>query len=99
MAKVADVMLSWTKSPSADVNKVSVVVNNNGTETTVDFGPEVESFAIVVSASASVNFKVVVTDSEGQTATSTTYGFVLGDLEAPLPATNLSHEVIAVRDV
>lgn len=99
MAKVADVKLSWTKSPSADVKTVSVVVNNNGTETTADFGPEVESFNIVVSASSSVSFKVQVTDSEGLTATSSTYTFTLGDLETPLPATNLKHEVVAVRDV
>lgn len=99
MSKVADVKLSWTKSATADIKKVSVVVSNNGTETTADFGPEVESFNIVVQASSSVNFKVVVTDSEGLTATSSVYSFTLSDLEAPQPATNLKHEVVGIRDV
>lgn len=99
MAKVADVKLSWTKSPSADVAKVTVVVTKDGTETTTEVGPEVESIQIVVEASKSVTFKVIVTDSEGLAATSDIYTFSLGDLEAPLPATNLFHEVIGVRDV
>ncbi len=99
MAKVADVKLSWTKSPSADVAKVTVVVTKDGTETTTEVGPEVESIQIVVEASKSVTFKVIVTDSEGLAATSDIYTFSLGDLEAPLPATDLFHEVVGVRDV
>jgi hypothetical protein len=100
MAKrVADVKLSWAKSPSADVSGVKVVVTNDGSETTTDFGPEVEELLIVVAATKSVQFKVVVTDSEGLTATSETYTFTLGDLEAPQPATNLRHEVVAIREV
>lgn len=98
MAKIADVKLSWTKSPSADVVKVQVVTTVNGTETTAEVGPEVESFQIAVAASGSVQFKVVVTDSEGLTSTSAIYSFSLGDLEAPQPATNLSHTVVGVRD-
>lgn len=99
MAKVADVKLSWRKSPSADVGKVTVVVTNDGAETSVDFGPEVEELMVVVKASTALSFKVVVTDTEGLTATSSTYTFTLGDLENPLPATNLTHAVIAIRDV
>ncbi len=99
MAKVADVKLGWTKSPSADVTGVRVVVTKNGTETTTEVGPEVESIQIEVEASASVSFQVVVLDSEGNTATSDTYTFVLGDLESPLPAGGLFHTVLAVRDV
>ncbi len=98
MAKVADVRLSWVKSPTIDVTKVQVVVTNDGTETTTEFGPEVQELVIVVKASTTVQFKVVVTDSEGQVATSSTYTFTLGDLEAPLPATDLKHTILAVRD-
>ncbi len=99
MSKVADVKLGWLKSPSADIGKVKVVVTNDGTETTSEFGPEVESVQIVVKAMGAVQFKVIVFDTEGKQATSETYSFNLGDLEDPLPATNLFHEVLAVRDV
>lgn len=99
MAKVADVKLTWSKSPSADVAKVTVAVTKDGTTTTTDVGPEVESFQIVVEASKSVTFTVVTTDSEGLTGTSDSYTFTIGDLEAPLPATNLFHEVLAIREV
>lgn len=99
MSKVADVKLTWIKSPSTDVAKVQVIVTKDGTETTTEVGPEVESIQIVVEASKSVTFKVVVTDSENLTATSDLYSFSLGDLEAPLPATGLFHEVLGIRDV
>ncbi len=76
-----------------------MVVTKDGTETTTEVGPEVESIQIVVEASKSVTFKVIVTDSEDLSVTSDLYTFSLGDLESPLPATNLFHEVIGVRDV
>lgn len=97
--KVADVKLGWTKSPSADVSKIQIVVINDGVTTTSEGGPEVESLQIVVQASKAVQFKVVTFDSEGLQSTSETYTFTLGDLEAPLPATSLFHEVVGVRDV
>lgn len=99
MAKVADVKLSWKKSASADVDKVSIVVTIDGTTTTTELGPEVEEFMIVVNANGVVNFNVVTFDSEGLQSTSSTYAFSLGDLEAPLPATDLFHEVVGIRDV
>ena len=96
--KVADVKLSWTKSPSADISKVQIVITNGGATTTTELGPEVEQFMIVVQASGSVQFKIVTFDAEGLFATSETYAFTLGDLEAPLPATALFHEVVGVRE-
>jgi hypothetical protein len=99
MAKVADVKLGWTRSPSADVKKVTVVVTNDGAETTTEVGPEVESIQIVVSASKAFSFKVVVTDADGLVATSETYSFTMGDLETPVAPINLFHETVAVRDV
>lgn len=97
--KVADIKLKWKKSPSADVSRVDVVVTNDGATTTAVVGPEVESYAIEVKARGVVSFKVVTYDAEGYEATSETYSFSLGDLDAPLPATQLGHEVIGVRDV
>jgi hypothetical protein len=99
MAKVADVRLGWKKSISSDVKTVKVVVTNDGTETTADLPPEAEEFMIVVSATKAVQFKVITFDTEGLQSSSSVYDFVLGDLEAPQPATDLFHEVVAVRDV
>jgi len=99
MAKVADVKLSWTRSPSSGVTKVEVKTTVNGNETVVEVGPEVESFQITVQASSTVSFQVITHgDESGDVAASETYTFTLGDLEAVLPATGLGHEVLAVRD-
>ena len=98
MPKVADVKLMWTKSPSSDVKSVKIVVTNNGSETTTELGPEVEDFQVVVQPMGTVQFKIVTFDSEGLQSTSETYSFSLGDLEAPLPATNLTHQVVGIRD-
>ncbi len=97
--KVADIKLSWTKSPSAGVTKVVGVLNVDGTESTSEFGPEVESWMIEVKASQSVHFHVDTYDDEGFVVSSEDHAFQLGDLVAPLPATNLAHEIIGIRDV
>jgi len=97
--RVADVKLSWKKSPSADITKVELVVNNGGNETRADLGPEIESYTIEVKAKTSVAFSVTVYDNEGNKATSEVYTFTLGDLELPQPASGLKHEVVGVRDV
>lgn len=98
MSKIANVKLSWKKSVSADVQKVVLTVSNNGTDSTVELGPEVEEFVIQVAASGSCHFSLTVTDSEGLTSTSAVYDFTLGDLEAPQPPTDLFHEVLSVVD-
>ena len=98
--KVADIKLSWKRSPSSDIKSVKVVFSANGSETTVDTeSPDVQELAVTVSANSNCSFKIVTTDNEGLVATSEVYSFNLGDLEAPLPATNLSHVVVAIRDI
>lgn len=97
--KVADVKLFWTKSPSQDIAKVTVKTTINGTETVAEVGPEVQEIQVEVAALGSVQFQIDVTDTEGKVASSEIYSFTLGDLENPLPATNLGHEVLGVRDV
>ncbi len=97
--KVAKVKLSWRKSPSSDLAKVEIIVDNGGNVTTTVLGPDVEQFMVDVEASKTLNFKILTYDMEGYVSTSELYAFTLGDLEAPLPATNLSHEVISVEDV
>jgi hypothetical protein len=98
VGKIATVKLGWTKSASADVAKVDILTTIGGTQTTTTVGPEVESIQVDVAASTSFSFQVVVTDSEGLTASSEIYAFTLGDLTDPLPATDLFHQIIAVRD-
>ncbi len=97
--KIADIKLGWTKSASADVSRVEVVVTKDGTSTTTEVGPEVESFQIEVEAMGAASFTVITYDSEGLQATSDLYSFTLGDLTAPQPATSLFHTVLGVRDV
>lgn len=99
MAKVADVKLKWKRSVSADVVKVELFINNNGTEIVQEVGPEVEEFQVVVQAVSTVSFKIVVTDDEGLTSTTEIASKTFGDLAAPQPPTELGFEIIAVRDV
>jgi hypothetical protein len=99
MAKVADVKLKWMKSVSSGITKVAITVINDGTTTSAELGAEVESFMIEVKANGVVSFFVDTFDDEGNKTTSATYSFSVGDLEAPLPATDLGHEIVGVRDV
>lgn len=97
--KRADVKLFWTKSPSADVDRVELAVTIDGTEQVYNLGSEVQELMIEVDAGKSVSFRVDTFDAEGNKAQSSVATFTLGDLEAPLPATGLGYEVTAVRDV
>ncbi len=97
--KVADVRIGWKKSPSPDIAKVKVMLKVDGTETFAECGPEVEEHIITVKAMSAVQWKVVVKDIDGLTKESQSHDFVLGDLEEPLPATDLFHEILAVREV
>lgn len=100
MGKVADVKLGWTPSVSPGITKQVAKVAIDGAEpTTFEVTPEVQSVTIEVKASSSVVFWVETTDDENLTSVSEQYTFQIKDLEAPLPATNLFHEVVGVRDV
>jgi len=100
MPKIADVRLLWKKSPSLDIEKVKLhIFVNEGPEIINELSPEIESFLIVVPASNQAKFKVESLDSEGNVAMSEEYLFGIGDLELPLPATELGHKVEAIRDV
>lgn len=98
--KVADVKLSWSRSASTDVVKRFIILTVDGVEqTSIELGPEVDSYQLEVKASQSVSFVTRVVDSEGLETQSSSYSFQLGDLTAPQPDTGLTHEVIAIRDV
>jgi hypothetical protein len=99
LMKVADVKLSWSPSVSGDVVKQVVRVAIDGqTPTTFEVGPSVDSVVIEVKASSSAVFSVESTDADGESVVSELYTFALSDLVAPQPATNLFHEIVAVRD-
>ena len=95
--KIATVKISWTRSPSADVTSRMIEINKNGEVTALDLPPEVGEYVLDVEAGGAVSVKTTVFDSEGNEATSDTYSFVLGDLTAPVPDSNFSHEILAVR--
>lgn len=98
MPKVADVKLGWNRSVSTDLKAVQLSVAIDGNVTTTDLPPETQEFMIVVGANKSFSFQVKTIDTEGLEASSELYASVLGDLEAPQPATSLFHEVVAIRD-
>jgi hypothetical protein len=99
MSKVADVKLGWSPSVSADVVSQVVHFTVDGNPREVTLTREVAELMIEVKASTGVQFFVTSLDSEGQESSSEVYTFVLGDLEPPIPATGLFHEVVAVRDL
>jgi hypothetical protein len=100
VSKVASVVLGWNRSPSTDVVSQSINITINGnTDTSIEVGAEVQSYQLEVDAKSSVSFAIKSFDSEGKVATSEVYSFTLGDLEAPLPATNLFHEIVGIREV
>jgi hypothetical protein len=101
---VADVKLKWSPSPSGDITKQVVEVVIDGTPALEsEVSPEITNIIVEVKASQSVIFRVHTTgkavNGEDKTVVSEQYTFQVGDLEDPLPAFGLGHEVVAVRDV
>jgi hypothetical protein len=99
MGKVADIKLKWKRSASADAKRAVLTVNNDGDTSTVDIPIEQEEFLLVVKANKSFGFSIETFDDEGLSSNSLSYSSTLGDLTAPQPATELGHEVVAIRDV
>ncbi len=97
--KVADVKLTWKKSVSANISKVVITTNIDGTETTTELDANVEEFMIVVDAGKSASFRIDTYNDDNLVTSSITYSFTLDSLESPQPATELFHEITAVRDV
>lgn len=99
MGKVADIRLGWKKSASADVVRVKIVTRIDGMESNVETeNPDVQEIRVTARPGSALQFQVFVTDSEGNTTPSTIYDHVFGDFEAPQPATDLFHEVLAIRE-
>lgn len=100
MAKKARVRFSWLRSVSPDVAEQQVTVRVDGV-VTLESVLEADTQEIItdVAASSSVEFSVLTVDHDGNETPSETYTFVVGDLEAPQPATGLAHEILGVVDV
>lgn len=98
--RVADVRLFWLRSPSPDIVKRRVVITVDGGDfLDVEVGPEVEEMTTTIEANRVCTYKTIVTDAEGNEVVSVEHTFRLGDLVAPLPDTDLGHEIVAVREV
>jgi hypothetical protein len=95
--KVADLLISWTKSPSVIVSR-DIVVTIDGTNTTYNVGPEVNNFAISASANSSISVFTTVKDALGQTVSSETATFQVPDLTAPLPDTDVAVAITGTHD-
>lgn len=100
MAKVADMILNWTMSPSTDIatQKLHVTINS-------EVKPPIELPAwhqqyiyTSIPANSSFAWRIESIDTEGKSVFSQSDSFTLGDLEDPFPATNLNHVLQAVRD-
>lgn len=97
--KIASVRGGWRPSVSTDVKEQIVSVVIDGVESlNVTVAPEISEVLFDVKASSSVVFSVTTVDVEGNMTLSESYTFNIGNLEAPQPATDLFHEILAVRD-
>lgn len=99
MAKAVKTKLSWTKSPSEDVVSQTLTFTTSTGTTVTDLPAGVESWEVQIDAMQDCTFKIDTKDAEGNVTSSEVYTFHTGDLIAPLPATNLSHEFLEVVDV
>ena len=101
MGKVADLKLSWLRSPSPDnkIGRVELAITQNGAVTTQEIGKDVQEFAITVKTNTSFSYKVLTYDNDtNQVVTSLSADINIGDLELPLPASGLQIEILAIRD-
>lgn len=95
--KIADLLISWTNTPSVIVSR-DIVVTIDGASTTYNVGPEVGNFSISAQANSSIQVFTTVKDALGQTVSSETATFQVPDLTAPLPDTNLLIEITGTHD-
>lgn len=99
MMKVGDVVLTWAPDPANDIVSVKLTITVNGTvQTTQMLAPNITSFTTTVKANSTVNAKFEVTDRDGLVAT-TEYNFPVNDLETPTGVSNVSHQIINIREV
>ena|SRR5215218_5266843 len=96
--KIATVKFEWDDSVSTDIETVEFVLIIAGTEQSTIIDRGVKEFVVDINANTSGTFKIIYTDKEGLVAVSMVATFTIGDLEKPLPATNLRWSIIGVHD-
>lgn len=97
MAVVADVKFSWVGSPSSDVVSQTARLSKASGEVVVEQVLDVSVTEVVLvglEQKTDYVFTVVVTDGTQDAASSIQLN--LGDLEAPLPASDLTYSVVSV---
>jgi len=92
---LARVRVFWTPSPSSDVISQHLVVLENGEEVVNDILSSTVSEKIVTLEQNSV-VDVTVTVFDGTFKVPAHFGFVMPDLEQPLPVTGLGFEILEV---
>lgn len=96
---MATVKLGWKASVSTDVVKRVLTLAIDGQdEQKIELDAGTVEYTITVQASSSVHFRTTVFDAEGMSTDSVIYDFVIGDLTAPQPDTDLYHEIIGISD-
>lgn len=98
MAKIANVRFSWLKSVSTDVVKTTLTLTTNGSDTVVELPSSQEEFVVEIPANTAFLLTATTTDRSGKTFT-VTYADSIDDLVPPQPVTNITHEILSVREV
>lgn len=96
--KSARIRFTWKKSPSSDITSTTVVLTTNENVQLTELGPEIGQFDVVIKSNSDVKLQIKSTDSEGNEVMSSELSFHLGDLELPLPATELAYTILEVID-
>lgn len=99
MGRVADMRFRWDRSVSTDIKKVLVSLLVDGTLLVEhEFTPDVQELLITISANKNYLLKIDSIDEDGLHSVATFSG-TLGDLVEPQPATNITAEILGIRDV
>lgn len=85
----AVVKLTWTLSPSSDISRREVEVQTSSGIVKADVPLGVSEFRFTAESDSTLVFKTRVFDPTGNVAESQSLTFVVPDLEAPLPDTDL----------
>lgn len=100
MHKEIDVEFSWISSPSPDIVTLEAILTVNGQAQVKALTPTDQQLMFTFKANDAFQFKLRAVNRLGQEAFSLTISDVIGNLEAPLPPSNLSWRYIsAPRDV
>lgn len=92
----ARVKLFWTLSPSPDVAKREIEVSTAAGTIVAEVPLGVNEFLYTAESDSTLVFKTRVYDSANNVAESQSFTFVVPDLEAPLPDTELGATILEV---